>query len=166
MTKSTGNVSIHILYLLMIRESRMACVQDSGTAFSWIAFFWWLNVGSRVTLLLAERMPGKNVRAKAHLCMHRPYPSLSTTWNNMQIGASTSIILFIVFTHFQFDFSYNSGSKQLINTVGLLDFVSHQHHVFIFWKGWWNTNSIRKTLLASVSCSITAMYYGCFVSVA
>lgn len=127
-----------------------------------------LNVGARIILPLAERMPGKNMRAKAHLYMHRPYPSLSTTWNSMQIGASTSIILFIVFTHFQFDFSYNSGSKQLINTIGLLDFVSHQHHIFIFWKGWWNTNSVRKTLLAraSVSFSTTAMYCGCFVSVA
>lgn len=127
-----------------------------------------LNLGARVTLLLPERMHGKNVRAKAHLCMHRLYPSLSTTWNNMQIGASTSIILFIVFTHFQFVFSYNSGSNQLINTIGLLDFVSHQHHIFIFWKGWWNTNSIRKTLLAraSVSCCTRVMYYGCFVSVA
>lgn len=119
-------------------------------------------------LLLAKRMPGKNWRAKACLCMHRLYPSLSTTWNNMQIGASTSIILFIVFTHFQFDFSYNPGPKQLINTIGLLDFVSHQHHIFIFWKGWWSTNSISKTLLARapVSCYTRAMYYGCSVSVA
>lgn len=140
-----------------IMKSNMACKQYSGTQYSHEPLFL-LNVGARVTLLLAERMPGKNVRAKAHLGMHRLYPSLSTTWNNMQIGASTSIILFIVFTHFQFDFSYNSGSKQLINTIGLLDFDSHQHHIFIFWEGWWNTNSIRKTLLA--------MYYGCFVSVA
>lgn len=150
-----------------IMKSNKACKPYSGTQYSRGLLFL-LNVGTRVTLLLAERMPGKNVRAKAHLCMHSLYPSLSTTWNNMQIGASTSIILFIVFTHFQFDFSYNSGSKQLINTIGLLDFVSHQHHIFIFWKGWWNTNSIRKTLLAraSASCYTRAMYYGCFVSVA
>lgn len=168
MTKSTGNVSINIPYLLMIRASRMACVQNSGTAFSWTAFFVAECRRQSYTAARRENAWQKNVRAKAHLCMHRPYPSLSTTWNNMQIGASTSIILFIVFTHFQLDFSYNSGSKQLINTTGLLDFVSHQHHVFIFWKGWWNTNSIRKTLLAraSVSCSTTAMYCGCFVSVA
>lgn len=151
MTKSTGIFSDEYSLFADDQGEQEGLCAGFWYSFLMSCFFSLLNVGARVTLLLAERMPGKNVRAKAHLCMHRPYPSLSTTWNNMQIGASTSIILFIVFTHFQFDFSYNSGSKQLINTIGLLDFVSHQHHVFIFWKGWWNTNSIRKTLLARAS---------------
>lgn len=59
-------------------KSNKACKQYSDIQYSHELFFL-LNVGARVTLLLAKRMPGKNMRAKAHLCMHRLYPSLSTT---------------------------------------------------------------------------------------